>query len=573
MSLDFDAYVVLDFEATCEKGKRLHDQEIIEFPLVVVDAKQAEVVTQFQRYVRPQIRPQLSPFCTELTGIPQAAVDQAEAFPTVARKALSFLKSCHLEEDGVPGRRFCFVTCGDWDLRTMLPQQYSISERLLANAPGETLPALSSNWRRWCNIKHFASTALASGGTRRHFGGIMELLAALGLPHQGRLHSGLDDCINIASIVCEFLRRGLPPIPTNTPWGPAAKHLGAQEDTQAGLPWAPPSLDPWTDGAAPYHPVPTASPPVLAKEGAGRGKKRRLQSLPGSDGAAASRQPVEREYLRVQKDPALVKAALEPFRMDCAERGLNAKVGDQVRISKAMTHLLRHSADEKGVKMSSNGFVLIKDLIQAPGFPLARYPVAQAISVVAEVVESCSKQRFCMAVVDSDRQTLCIAANQGHSIPGIEPEMRQIMDASEVRFAIHGTNFRAWEAIKECGYLSAMGRLHIHFAKGLPKDGGVISGMRSSARILLYLDVAKALQDNVVLLESANGVILTPGMGDSRQLPLKYISKVVDITQMELVCGAAFGVSLCINHHFSTTKKLVDIYIYIYIYIYNAHAL
>uniref|UniRef100_A0A453QK03 tRNA 2'-phosphotransferase 1 n=1 Tax=Aegilops tauschii subsp. strangulata TaxID=200361 RepID=A0A453QK03_AEGTS len=39
-----------------------------------------------------------------------------------------------------------------------------------------------------------------------------------------------------------------------------------------------------------------------------------------------------------------------------------------------------------------------------------------------------------------------------------------------------------------------MARLHVHFSSGLPSDGGVISGMRSGANILIYLNVRKALQ-------------------------------------------------------------------------------
>ena len=61
--------------------------------------------------------------------------------------------------------------------------------------------------------------------------------------------------------------------------------------------------------------------------------------------------------------------------------------------------------------------------------------------------------------------------------------------------------------------LSKMGRTHVHFAPGLPKETGVISGMlnkfclnfpsnrylyikgmRSSAQVYIYIDMEKALQ-------------------------------------------------------------------------------
>lgn len=57
---------------------------------------------------------------------------------------------------------------------------------------------------------------------------------------------------------------------------------------------------------------------------------------------------------------------------------------------------------------------------------------------------------------------------------------------------VHGTYYRHWDQIKQQG-LSRMHRRHIHFSPGLPGDDGVISGMRSSCQIYIYIDLAKAL--------------------------------------------------------------------------------
>ena len=66
----FDFIVVYDFECQCEdKTKDLTFNEIIEFPIVVIDVKQRKIVAEFQTYVKPTIHPILTPFCTELTGI------------------------------------------------------------------------------------------------------------------------------------------------------------------------------------------------------------------------------------------------------------------------------------------------------------------------------------------------------------------------------------------------------------------------------------------------------------------------------------------------------------------------
>ncbi len=48
------------------------------------------VLDTFQALVRPVVRPQLTPFCRQLTNIQQADVDGAELFPAVAARLASF---------------------------------------------------------------------------------------------------------------------------------------------------------------------------------------------------------------------------------------------------------------------------------------------------------------------------------------------------------------------------------------------------------------------------------------------------------------------------------------------------
>ncbi|EEB88620.1 hypothetical protein MPER_13459, partial [Moniliophthora perniciosa FA553] len=58
--------------------------------------------------------------------------------------------------------------------------------------------------------------------------------------------------------------------------------------------------------------------------------------------------------------------------------------------------------------------------------------------------------------------------------------------------------------------LSRMTRNHIHLAQGVAR-GDVISGMRSSARLMIYIDLAKAMAAGLKFYLSVNGVILTEG--------------------------------------------------------------
>lgn len=487
--LPFDAYIILDFEATCINGKRIANPEVIEFPMVIVDAARAAVVTEFQRYVRPVVNATLTTFCTELTGICQGAVSQAKPFPHVFSEALEFLKCCGLSTAEARRPSYCMVTCGDWDLKTMLPSQMNTS----AGSP--LLPSVPECWSFWCNIKKFlVSPAAAScfDAQRRatRISGMMDMLELFQLPHQGRHHSGIDDCRNIASVVCELLKRGCPPLPTTQVNG---SRLGDTDTKSPDPSWCAPSLDPWT----PQDP---------------------LESAPLS-----SASPPRRAYLPVDKSPAVILACVALGPLTAPPNPPNTVV----KVSKALSHILRHSADEKGIPISSNGFVAVDDLLSCPQFPLhsKHMPKDSAYQIIEFIVNNNDKRRFTLGVHD---QRLYIAANQGHSMENVHPEMKRIASAEEVPVAVHGTNWKAWEKIKACGYMSSMSRVHIHFAKGLPKDGDVISGMRSQARVLLYLDVDAALADGIEVLESLNGVILTAGVNESGQLPLKYIKKVVD---------------------------------------------
>ena len=67
----FDYICMYDFECTCteDKNNPLNFQEIIEFPIVVIDVQSKSVKSIFQTYVKPVLDPQLTDFCTELTGI------------------------------------------------------------------------------------------------------------------------------------------------------------------------------------------------------------------------------------------------------------------------------------------------------------------------------------------------------------------------------------------------------------------------------------------------------------------------------------------------------------------------
>jgi len=92
---------------------------------------------------------------------------------------------------------------------------------------------------------------------------------------------------------------------------------------------------------------------------------------------------------------------------------------------------------------------------------------------------------------------------------------------------VHGTYWDAWKIIQNEG-LKRMARTHIHFASGLPKDDGVISGMRKSCQVYVYIDAAKCARDGIVFYKSDNNVLLTAGVNNEGTLPPDYFRRVTD---------------------------------------------
>lgn len=223
-------------------------QEVIELPSVAVDAWTGAVLSEFRTYVRPVHHPRLSEFCTELTGIEQPTVDAAPAWPEACAAweawvtkqgwtpavgasagtsepaaeagsgdpadsmspAASFdwaftgegavsgtSSACTSRTRARKPGTAVLVTCGDWDIKTMLPAQAAAS-------PAAPVPQLM---RSWINVKRTVAGRHGRDAAR----GMPSMLKFAGLPQRGRHHSGLDDCRNIAAVLSFLIGRGQAP--------------------------------------------------------------------------------------------------------------------------------------------------------------------------------------------------------------------------------------------------------------------------------------------------------------------------------------------------------------------------
>ena len=65
----------------------------------------------------------------------------------------------------------------------------------------------------------------------------------------------------------------------------------------------------------------------------------------------------------------------------------------------------------------------------------------------------------------------------------------------------------------------------------------VLSGMRNSSTLLIYIDIRAALADGVPFFMSSNGVVLSAGDAETGVVPLKYFERVLERGGKELVKG------------------------------------
>ncbi|KAG4161320.1 hypothetical protein ERO13_D01G047400v2 [Gossypium hirsutum] len=162
-SQNVDFLLVIDLE-----GK----VEILEFPVLLIDAKSLSLVDFFHRVWH----------------------DTAQPFKEVMQQFEAWLSQHNLweKEKGSRLTRAAFVTCGNWDLKTKIPQQCEVS--------GIKLPPY---FMEWINLKDVYLNFYG-----REARGMMSMMKQLEIPLLGCHHLGIDDSKNIARVLQRMLVDG-----------------------------------------------------------------------------------------------------------------------------------------------------------------------------------------------------------------------------------------------------------------------------------------------------------------------------------------------------------------------------
>ncbi|KAJ5236144.1 hypothetical protein N7489_006235 [Penicillium chrysogenum] len=226
------------------------------------------------------------------------------------------------------------------------------------------------------------------------------------------------------------------------------------------------------------------------------------------------------------------------------KRGRGQGQNRDVQVSKALSLLLRHAAEKEGLKMNTQGYASVSDVLNwrklkslkvtfpeilhavdssdKKRFALLHIPSAQptksttqatttpatspnaeheAGSIVGEeqpatsVLESApttseaqqSATDQALSVKDTDPSNFLIRATQGHSIKTVDAasflEPLSLSDESKLPdTVVHGTFHATWPAILQSGGLRCMGRNHVHFATGPSLESVLAVNAEDAAR-------------------------------------------------------------------------------------------
>ncbi len=184
----FRYFLIVDLEATCcDRGSvPRREMETIEIGAVLVDAQTLVAVAEFDRFVRPVRHPQLTAFCTRLTGITQQDLDGAALFPQVLAEFQHWFSAY---------RSLLFCSWGEYD-KNQLRQDCSYH--------GVSYPFGDTHW----NIKQ----AFCDAQGLKKGCGMRRALTIAGLQLEGRHHRGIDDARNMVRLMPWILGRRTEPV-------------------------------------------------------------------------------------------------------------------------------------------------------------------------------------------------------------------------------------------------------------------------------------------------------------------------------------------------------------------------
>lgn len=197
-----------------------------------------------------------------------------------------------------------------------------------------------------------------------------------------------------------------------------------------------------------------------------------------------------------------------------------------IQISKALSYLLRHGAVKEKLNIDSNGYIPVSEILNHQRLKSHKCTFDDML----RIVENNDKKRFHLERIDESSSSeekpefYKICATQGHSIKTIAPteELLKVVVTLDTPM-IHGTNIQSCLLIVKSGFIKKMNRNQIHLSNGvIGKDEYVVSGMRYTANVLIYIKNDPDILKKLNIRQSMNGVLLS-----KEDIPLDLFEKIV----------------------------------------------
>ena len=142
-----------------------------------VKVRKGSVVDTFETFIQPEYVDKLTPFCTKLTGITFADLEDAPRFDEAILKFYEFIYDCDI------------YSCGDFDRKFLIRE---LEERGYTDEHELARNAIHSSHR---DLKvHFNRV------TDKRKQGMLGMASVLGIKIEGTHHRALSDSLNLASI-------------------------------------------------------------------------------------------------------------------------------------------------------------------------------------------------------------------------------------------------------------------------------------------------------------------------------------------------------------------------------------
>lgn len=173
-------YIVTDLEATCDEPQFPSEEcEIIEIGSVAVDENFNEI-GRFQTFVKPVIHSTLTAFCTGLTHITQADIENAPVFKEAYRAFENWIKGLESQEGNVDA---VFASWGGYDFRKLRDSCSRDSINFYFDE--------GTNLKKLFRKREKMSREV----------GLRKALTMKGIEFEGTAHRGIDDAANITKLL------------------------------------------------------------------------------------------------------------------------------------------------------------------------------------------------------------------------------------------------------------------------------------------------------------------------------------------------------------------------------------